>query len=111
MGISMKCRDFEKLMPYYFTDTLNESELRGVIEHLEHCESCKEELVIHLLLTEGMQRLEEGSSFDVQEELKATYNRAVHRIRFSRRMRVCRYFLEAFEVMLVFGILIYLAYL
>ncbi len=107
----MDCRDFEKLIPCYFTNDLSENELRGFISHIEECENCKEELVIHLLLTEGMQRLEEGSSFDVQEELKKTYDRAVHRIRFCGRMRVCRYFLEAFEVFLIFGILAYLVYL
>ena len=35
---------------------------------MQECPGCKEELVIQFLVTEGMQRLEDGDAFDLQRE-------------------------------------------
>ena len=50
--------------------------LKEFCEHMEQCEECKEELVIQFLVTEGMQRLEEGDAFDLQSELQGRLEEA-----------------------------------
>lgn len=40
------------------------------MEHIKRCPDCKEEMTIQLLLAEGLNRLESGESFDLNEELE-----------------------------------------
>ena len=65
----MDCKEFERLIPDYIMDKLNYESLNRFSEHMEHCEECREELVIQFLVTEGIQRLEDGNVFDLQGEL------------------------------------------
>lgn len=65
----MECREFEKLVPDFIEKKLDYQTLKRFREHYDTCEECKEELAIQFLVTEGLNRLEEGSAFDLQHEL------------------------------------------
>jgi len=69
MGITMECKEFEKLIPDFIDHKLDYKTLNQFNQHRKQCENCKEELVIRFLMTEGLQRLEEGDAFDLQKEL------------------------------------------
>ena len=65
----MDCKDFERLIPDFISDKMDYQILKNFNEHMEHCEKCREELVIQFLVREGIQRLEDGNVFDLQGEL------------------------------------------
>ena len=76
----MNCKEFEKLIPNYIEKKMNYLTLKRFSEHMEHCENCKEELTIKFLVTEGIQRLEDGRAFDLQAELNGRFHEAKREI-------------------------------
>ena len=97
----MDCKEFEKRIPDFIKRKMNFIMLQEFNEHMEQCEDCKEELVIQFLVTEGMQRLEEGDAFDLQRELDQRMAEAKRKVRFHN------IFLQAgllLEILAVFGI-------
>ncbi len=81
----MDCKEFEKLIPEFIDREMDFSTLNKFNDHMKSCENCKEELVIQFLVTEGIHRLEDGDSFDLQKELeeRLTESRRVIRRRNS----------------------------
>lgn len=65
----MNCKDFEKKLPDFIDRQMDYLTMKEFIEHRDNCENCREELEIKFLVTEGVQRLEEGDVFDLQNEL------------------------------------------
>lgn len=82
----MDCKEFEKLIPGFIEQRLDYPTLKKFSGHMEQCENCKEELVIRFLVTEGVQRLEEGSAFDLQRELDRRLSEMQCRLRKHGRM-------------------------
>ena len=80
----MDCKEFERLIPNYIDDKLDHQSLNLFSEHMEHCENCKEELVIQFLVTEGIQRLEDGNVFDLQGELNERLEETRKRVMWNR---------------------------
>lgn len=84
----MNCKDAEKAIPYFLKDELNERQLRQFMSHIEGCPECKEELSIQYLVVEGMARLEEGGTFDLQAELERVLDNYDRALRINRRADV-----------------------
>lgn len=82
----MNCKEFEKMIPGFIEDRLDYSSMKRFSEHMEKCDNCKEELVIQLLVTEGVQRLEDGRAFDLQKELDRRVSRIKRKIRIHGNM-------------------------
>lgn len=66
----MDCKKFEKMIPLFFAKGMDYFTLNQFYNHMKECPDCKEELTIRFLVTEGIQRLEEGAAFDLQKELE-----------------------------------------
>lgn len=78
----MTCKEFEKMIPDFLERKLDFLTLKAFSEHMEACEACHEELTIQFLVTEGMQRLEEGDAFDMQAELEERLEEARSHMKF-----------------------------
>ena len=65
----LDCKDYEKLIPDFLGDKLNSDMDKKFIKHIENCPECMEEVSIQFLITEGMNRLEEGNTFELAKEL------------------------------------------
>lgn len=91
----MDCKEAEKKIPSFLQDELEGKTLEEFVEHIENCPECKEELTIQFLVTEGMERLEEGKSFNLQSALGTRMNAAAHRIRIYRNLQYTLVCLEA----------------
>lgn len=65
----MTCKDAEKLIPEFLDDDLDNRELAEFLAHVDSCPECKEELTIQFLVRVGMQRLEDGNTFNLSREL------------------------------------------
>lgn len=76
----MDCKEFEKQISNFIEKKLDYYTLKRFCAHLDDCEDCKEELTIKLLLTEGMQRLEDGKAFDLNAEVKSRVKQAKARL-------------------------------
>ncbi len=66
----LTCKQAEKLIPQFIKDELDNRTKKQFLEHVEDCSSCLEELSIQFLVTTGMQRLENGDTFDLNKELR-----------------------------------------
>lgn len=86
----MDCKEFEKKIPAFVANNLEYKDLKKFLKHAENCEECREELTIQVLVSEGMARLEEGSAFDLQQELKHRMEEAGRGIRLHNTLKtVC----------------------
>ncbi len=82
----MECKEFEKLIPDFIDHKLDYKTLEQFNKHRKQCENCNEELVIRFLMTEGIQRLEEGDSFDLQTELDRYMEESEKKVRKHRKI-------------------------
>lgn len=97
----MDCKEFQRLIPDYINQKLDFRVLDQFNEHRKNCEDCQEELVIRFLVTEGIQRLEEGDAFDLQKELRQHLEEAEKRIRFHKCFLCIGEILEAAAILTV----------
>lgn len=70
------------MIPDFLDRKLDFLTLKKFSEHMESCAECHEELTIQFLVTEGMQRLEEGDAFDMQTELENRLEEARSHMKF-----------------------------
>lgn len=105
---AMECREFEKHIPDFITRKLDYSTLNRFFEHVEQCADCREELNIQFLVTEGMQRLEKGSTFDLQSELEQRLEEAKKSIRYHSAFLYLGIAMEIVAVGLLIGIVIWI---
>lgn len=97
----MTCKETEKMIPLFLEDELDTDDLHEFMEHIDKCNECKEELSIQFLVSEGMARLETGSVFDLQNELKAQIEEAQHDLKTRENMKWLLLTLEGLTVVLV----------
>ncbi len=90
----LKCTQAIKMIPAFINGTMRYKELEQFMEHIETCESCKEELSIQFLVSVGLFSLEAGDTFDLQEELDAAMERAYRRVRVHSFLRQSAIILE-----------------
>ncbi|MDE7199113.1 MAG: zf-HC2 domain-containing protein [Lachnospiraceae bacterium] len=83
----MDCKDAERKIPFFLSDDLDGRGLAEFVEHIEDCPECMEELSIQFLVAEGMEQLEQGNNFNLQEALTAKLENADYRIRINRALR------------------------
>lgn len=91
----MDCKEAEKNIPSFLQDELGGVDLEEFMEHVENCPECEEELTIQLLVTEGLERLETGNNFNLQDALLMKLEGAEHRIRVHRALLYTLFCLEA----------------
>ncbi len=65
----MNCIEAQKLIPEFLDDDLDNRDLSDFLGHIDSCPECKEELTIQFLVKVGMQRLEDGNTFNLSREL------------------------------------------
>lgn len=107
----MECKEAEKRIPLFLEDELETEELREFMEHIQQCSECKEELSIQFLVSEGMARLETGSVFDLQNELKKQMEDAKHTLHFRENLKWMLFALEGLVVLAIIIILVMLIFL
>lgn len=90
----MNCKEAEKKIPPFLNDELDGYDLAEFVEHIEECPECKEELSIQFLVAEGLEQLEQGNNFNLQEALLETLECADDRIRVNRILRRVLFGLE-----------------
>ncbi|WP_026526544.1 zf-HC2 domain-containing protein [Butyrivibrio sp. VCD2006] len=95
----MDCKEFQRMIPDFLGDELDNYSLESFLNHIDSCKSCKEELTIQFLIETGIQRLEDGSTFNLSNELQSTMNDAWTRLRLRKRLLKTAYFLQVMVVL------------
>lgn len=103
----MTCKELEKAIPLFFDKELEGKELKKFIEHIKKCPNCREELSIFYLASEGIVRLEKGSSFDLEKELDSKLEETVHKLKIRRNFKISMYLLEILSVIIILVILLF----
>ncbi len=91
----MNCKEAEKKIPSFLQDELDGRNLAEFVGHIDECPECMEELSIQFLVAEGMEQLEKGNSFNLQEALHYKLADADYKIRLNRVLRRILIWLEA----------------
>lgn len=100
----MDCKEFERLISDFFERKMDFLTLNQFNKHMKECPDCKEELTIRFLVTEGIMRLEEGDTFDLQKELGQHLDEAERRIKKNKRMLRAGEVLEILAIIVIIGI-------
>lgn len=106
-GDCMECKQIERLIPAFLQNELKGRQLNRFLKHIDICPDCKEELTIHYLASEGILRLEEGKTFDLDRELQE-YIQQIDRKR--HRRKVLAFSIILFEISAVSIILLIFGY-
>ena len=104
----MTCKEFEKSIPDFLAKKLDFLTLKKMLEHMDSCEACKEELTIQFLVSEGIQHLEEGRAFDLQAELKERMEDAGKYVKFHTSFLYVGAALETLAVVLTVAFVIWI---
>lgn len=104
----MDCKEFERLIPGFIAGELDYLTLKSFSGHMEGCEGCREELVIQFLVTEGIQRLEDGNAFDLQAELDKRLEETRQQIRVHSIFMHIGTVMEIIAVGMLGGIVVWL---
>lgn len=98
----MDCLTFRKNINAYLEDRLSDEELNIFLQHLESCESCREELEINFIVNEGISILDEG---DQDYNLSQAYERSLkRRQRYIRSISVLRILSYAADTLAFWGV-------
>lgn len=77
----MTCKEVDQIIIKFFDDKLELKILKSFVYHVENCEDCLEELTIQYLVHEGMQRLEDGETLDLKNDLNNKIEAAKRKIK------------------------------
>ena len=103
----LSCREVEKMVMPYIDEALGEEELDEFLEHIEDCESCREELEIYYTVSVGLRQLDLGTGvFDITGALEESLDLAWLKVRAVKLRKVVRYAVETLCTTGVLGALI-----
>lgn len=102
----MDCKEIQKYISAYLKDELSGKKTLRFLNHVENCPECMEELSIQYLVQEGTIRLEEGSSFDLNQELKNKLVQSREDVKRRRKYNLVLYSVEAVAILSVVFILV-----
>ena len=66
----MECRDYQQQVLPFLREELEDKEVICLLNHVDECENCREELKIQFLVREGLDRLENGGNFNLQKDFE-----------------------------------------
>ena len=101
--MAMDCLTFRKNINAYFAKTLSDDELNEFLHHLSECETCREELEINFIVSEGIGILEEENH---DYNVSRAYDQMIQRDRrHIRAIRVVRVFTYAMDTLCFWSVL------
>lgn len=70
----MKCREFQKNIPAIIKKNISIKDVGDIIEHLENCKECYDELEIHYIIQYGLNENNEDASMNFIGQLEENLN-------------------------------------
>ena len=100
----MTCKEFEKLIPDYVAKKMDYLTLKEFYAHMQACPECKEELTINFLVTDGLQKLEEGDAYDLNEEWSGRVDETKKRLRLNESIIRVGFWVEVVMIGIIVGV-------
>ncbi len=91
----MNCNETIKLIPEFLDDDLDNQDLSDFLSHVDSCPECREELTIQFLVKVGMQRLEDGNTFNLSSELDNLLSDSKKKLKARKYLVLLSFGLEA----------------
>lgn len=91
----LECKEIQKEIHSFLSDDLEGKKMQQFVAHVKSCPECMEETTIQYLATEGINRLEDGLAFNLDQELEEKIEHVEKQQRFSKHLS---YFMIALEV-------------
>jgi len=66
----IKCNECEKMITGYLKNNLSVYDVDIMLNHIDGCHSCMEELTIQYLVSEGLASVEKSGNYNLVEELQ-----------------------------------------
>ncbi len=82
----MDCKGLQGMIPGFLDDELDVRPLEDFLNHIESCKSCREELTIQFLVEIGTKRLEDGTNFNLSQELDRMMKDSWQRLKVRKRL-------------------------
>lgn len=77
----MNCKEVQSKILLFFEDELEIEQLELFLEHIEHCETCREELEVYYTLHVAMRLLEESNESSYHSNYQIDLERELYRAR------------------------------
>ena len=100
----LKCNEVLKMIPTFLKREMKGKDVMRFTEHISSCPSCKEELAIEYLASEGLNFLESGASFNLEKELGAFIEDSVMTRHVRVRIRTAMAIYEAVALLIIISI-------
>ena len=104
----MDCKEFEKDIPSFINRKMDYLTLKDFYAHMQSCGDCREELTIHFLVSDGLQRLEAGEAFDLQKEWNVRMEEAKRKLSRNAAVLQTGFWAEILAVGVIAGIVMWL---
>lgn len=101
----MDCREYRTNIRAFIKDELDAKKTIRLIRHIDTCAECKEELKIQFLVFEGLKRLENGGTFDLNKDFATKIRNS---LKYSKAMES---FHRVIQVAKAAGIVVAICYL
>lgn len=96
----MTCQEAERLVTPYIKDELSGDELEAFLNHIDECESCREELEIYFMVDVGLRQLDNGSgTYDIAGDLERKIEDSYAKVSHMWTFRVMRYAVNTLGIM------------
>lgn len=102
----MKCREFQKKIPSLINKTVPVEELPEIIEHVEGCKDCYDELEIYYIIQNGLEE-DDNSTMNFVGQLEDSIKHFKKRINNFEMTRALYAFVNIAAFVAVGGTLIY----
>ena len=85
----LKCNEVQKYIKSYVEGTTDICETTTLIEHIEKCEDCYEELEIYYILINGLKKIDndEDGAFNIKKELNERIKNSKKKIRLYKSFK------------------------
>lgn len=98
----MNCQDTERQIFRYIRDDLHGDELAAFLEHIDSCESCREELEINYMVDLGLRELEEDTGlYNIAGRLEKRLQESRTQVRYLRTSRIVTWAMDTLAFMAV----------
>lgn len=101
------CKQIEKEVPLYLQQKLTVKDTKAFIEHIQNCPTCKEELTIQYMVSEGLTKAETDNEYNLLKGLEQKLEASLQMI---KKYRVTLFFVILFVIasLTLFSIAVYL---
>ncbi len=89
-----ECKEFISKIPVYLDGKLGARATGRLLEHLKTCGDCRDEMEINFLLREGIRRVENGETLDLENELDRKLQESEDELVMLERIRSGIYIIE-----------------